>query len=144
MSVRPAPRATSRAAGIGLWTLQIVLAAVLLFSAYGKLTGDPTNTAGFAAMGMGSGGMFFVGLVEVAGAIGLLIPLLRGLAATCLVVHMALATILTVISVGGLMVLIPAVVLVLVAIVAWGRRNETVALVARVTGRGAAESRSRA
>lgn len=130
MTTLPASRTTTvRAAHTGLWVLQVLLAAVYLFSAAGKLAADPTNVAGFAAMGLGTTGMYLVGVVEVAGAIGLLIPRLTGLAATCLVLHMALAVILTLAIGGGLLALIPATVLVLVAIVAWGRRDSTLALI---------------
>ena len=53
-----------------------------------KLTADPMTVAGFTAMGFGATGMFVIGLLEVAGAIGLLIPRLTGLAALCLVALM--------------------------------------------------------
>lgn len=123
---------STRVANAGLWTLQILLAAVYLFSAYGKLTADPQNVAGFEAMGLGAPGMYFVGAVELIGAIGLLIPRVAGLAAACFVVHMTLAVIITLAIGGGVLAVIPAVVLVLVAIVAWGRRSSTAALVAQV------------
>ena len=45
---------TGRAANVALWTLQVLLAAVYLFSAFGKLTADAQNVAGFEAMGFGT------------------------------------------------------------------------------------------
>jgi hypothetical protein len=51
-TVTPA-RTTSRAANIGLWTLQVLLAVVYAFSAFGKLSADAQNVAGFQAMGSG-------------------------------------------------------------------------------------------
>ena len=67
-------RTTSRAAGIGLWTLQVLLAAIYAFSAFGKLTAGAQNVAGFEAMGLGAPGMYIIGMLELAGAIAMFIP----------------------------------------------------------------------
>jgi uncharacterized membrane protein YphA (DoxX/SURF4 family) len=128
----PATTTTSRAANIGLWTLQVLLAAVYAFSAFGKLTAEAQNVAGFEAMGLGNTGMYIIGALELAGAIAMFIPVLTGLAATCFVVLMIGAVILTWAIGGGVLVAIPATVLVVAAIVAWGRRDSTRRLVARV------------
>jgi uncharacterized membrane protein YphA (DoxX/SURF4 family) len=128
----PATTTTSRAANIGLWTLQVLLAAVYAFSAFGKLTAEAQNVAGFAAMGLGNTGMYIIGTLELAGAIAMFIPVLTGLAATCFVALMIGAVILTWAIGGGVLVAIPATVLVVAAIVAWGRRDSTRRLVARV------------
>lgn len=122
--------ATGRTASVALWTLQVLLAAVYLFSAYGKLSADPLNVAGFEAMGLGVVGMYVIGALELAGAVGLLVPRLMGLAATCFVALMIGAVVATVAVGAGAMVVIPLVVGVLVAVVAWGRRENTAALVA--------------
>src|SRR6188474_3725147 len=90
-----ATRTTSRAAGAGLWTLQVLLAAVYAFSAYGKLTAEAQNVAGFEAMGLGAPGMYIIGLQELAGAIAMFVPALTGLAATCFVALMIGAVTLT-------------------------------------------------
>jgi hypothetical protein len=128
----PATTTTSRATNIGLWTLQVLLAAVYAFSAFGKLTAEAQNVAGFAAMGLGNTGMYIIGALELAGAIAMFIPVLTGLAATCFVALMIGAVILTWAIGGGVLVAIPATVLVVAAIVAWGRRDSTRRLVARV------------
>ena|SRR5689334_15393555 len=130
----PATRTSSRARTIGLWTLQVVIAAVYTFSAYGKLSADPTNVAGFAAMGLGDTGMYIIGSLELAGAIAMFIPVLTGRAATCFVALMIGAVIATWAVGGGVLVAIPATVLVLVAILAWGRRDSTRRLLAHVRG----------
>ena len=84
-----APRRTrSRAANVALWTLQVLLAAVYAFSAFGKLSADAQNVAGFQAMGLGNAGMYIIGALELAGAIAMFIPRLTGLAATCFVALM--------------------------------------------------------
>ena len=67
-------RTTSRAANAGLWTLQVLLAVVYAFSAFGKLTADAQNVAGFEAMGLGTAGMYIIGALELAGAIAMFVP----------------------------------------------------------------------
>jgi uncharacterized membrane protein YphA (DoxX/SURF4 family) len=125
-------RTTSRAANAGLWTLQGLLALTYAFSAFGKLSADATNVAGFEAMGLGTTGMYVIGALEAAGAIGILIPRLAGFTAICFVALMIGAVTITLAIGGGVLALIPAVVLVLVAVVAWGRRDSTKALIASV------------
>ncbi|GAA4865390.1 DoxX family protein [Actinomycetospora straminea] len=127
-TVTAAPTTRPRAARWALGVLQVLLAAVYLFSAAGKISLEPTVVAGFAMMGIGAAGTVALGVVELAAAIGLLVPRLAGLAATGCVALMTGAVIITAITVGGAMILVPAVVLVLVAVVAWVRRHETVAL----------------
>ena len=131
-----APRRTrSRAANVGLWTLQVLLAAVYAFSAFGKLSAEAQNVAGFQAMGLGNTGMYIIGSLELAGAIAMFIPRLTGLAATCFVALMIGAVTMTLAVGGGALAVIPATVLVLAAVVAWGRRDSTRRLVHDVTGR---------
>ncbi len=134
MTATTAPRTTSRAANAVLWTLQVLLAAVYGFSAFGKLTADAQNVAGFEAMGLGTAGMYVIGALELAGAIAMFVPALTGLAATCFVALMVGAVILTWAIGGGALVAIPATVGVVAAVVAWGRRDSTRRLVARVRG----------
>lgn len=126
---------TSRAANAGLWTLQVLLAAVYAFSALGKLTADAQNVAGFEAMGLGTTGMYVIGALELAGAIAMFVPRLTGLAALCFVALMTGAVIITWAMSGmSVLVAIPATVGVVAAVVAWGRRHSTKALVAQLRG----------
>jgi len=130
------PRRTrSRAANVALWTLQVVIAVIYAFSAFGKLTAEAQNVAGFQAMGLGNTGMYIIGSLELAGAIAMFIPRLTGLAATCFVALMIGAVTMTLAIGGGVLAVIPATVLVLAAVVAWGRRDSTHRLVHDVTGR---------
>ena len=129
---RTASRPTSRTAGAGLWTLQVLLAAVYAFSAFGKLTAEAQNVAGFAAMGLGNTGMYVIGALELAGAIAMFVPALTGLAAACFVALMVGAVALTWAIGGGALVAIPATVGVVAAVVAWGRRDSTRRLVERL------------
>jgi len=128
-------RTRSRAANVALWTLQVVIAVIYAFSAFGKLTAEAQNVAGFHAMGLGNTGMYVIGSLELAGAIAMFIPRLTGLAATCFVALMIGAVTATLAVGGGVLAVIPATVLVLVAVLAWARRDSTRRLVHDVTGR---------
>lgn len=124
-----APARPGRAANIGLWTLQVLTAAVFVFAAIPKITADPMAVAGFAMMGIGPAGMVTIGLLELAGAIALFIPRLTGLAAICQVALMIGAVLMTLVYFGPSMVALPAAVLVAVVIIAYARRRSTVELV---------------
>ena len=86
-------------------------------------------------MGLGNTGMYIIGSLELAGAIAMFIPRLTGLAATCFVALMIGAVTMTLAIGGGALAVIPATVLVLAAVVAWGRRDSTRRLIHDVTGR---------
>ena len=124
-----APARPGRAANIGLWTLQVLTAAVFVFAAIPKITADPMAVAGFAMMGIGPAGMVTIGLLELAGAIAMFIPRLTGLAALCQVALMIGAVTTTLVYVDPAMAVLPAVVLAVVAVIAYGRRRSTVELV---------------
>lgn len=124
-----------RAANVAVWVLQVLLAATYVMASVGKLTASPQAVAGFTEMGLGVTGMYVIGALELAGAIGLLIPRLCGLAGTAFVGLMIGAVIATALTEGPGLAVFPAAVLVLVAVVAWTRRSRTAALVATVRGR---------
>lgn len=117
-----------RAAAIALWTLQVLTAAVFVFAAIPKVTLDPMAVTGFGMMGIGPTGTLVIGLLELSAAVAMFIPRLTGLAATCAIVLMVGAVTATLIFFGPSMVALPAVVLVVVAIIAYGRRRSTVEL----------------
>src|ERR1700761_3627556 len=65
----------SRAARIGLWTLQVLLALMFAVgSGAPKLLGESYAVQIFAEMGTGQWLRIVVGLLEVAGGVGLLVP----------------------------------------------------------------------
>ena len=116
---------------IVLWIIQVLLALLFLFAGGTKLVIPPE-----VLMSMGSPnqiqlpGWFvrFIGVVEVLGALGLILPgLLRirpgltPLAAAGLVIIMIGATVLTLVADGAAPALIPLVVGLLAAFVAYGR-----------------------
>ncbi|HEY6424755.1 MAG TPA: DoxX family protein [Pseudonocardiaceae bacterium] len=124
--------AQPRGANIALWGLQVVTAAVFVMAAFPKLTADPQAVAGFNAIGLGQVGMYVIGSLEIAGAIALLIPLLSGLAGLAFVSLMIGAVVTTLLVFGAEMVAMPAVVLLLAAIIAWTRRRHTAQLIALI------------
>ncbi len=112
----------------------MLTAAVFVWAAIPKLTADPMAVQGFTAMGLGIAGMYIIGSLEVAGAVALLIPRLAGLAGLAFV-GLMIGAVVASLPFGAAMVVVPAAVGVLAAVIAWGRRRSTVELVALVTKR---------
>jgi putative oxidoreductase len=71
-----------------IWALQLALAAVFAFTATRKFMGHPIPVATVEALGAGQWLRIAIGVAELAGAIGLLVPRLAGLAASCLALLM--------------------------------------------------------
>lgn len=113
-------RSRSRGLNITFWVLQVVLALVFALSAVMKFTAAPQAMEVFEAMGTASWLPYVIGPLEVVGAIALLIPRLSGLAAAAFVALM-IGAVLTHLIWGGSVVL-EIVLLVLSAVVAYGRR----------------------
>lgn len=121
-----------RAATAGLWTLQVLLALTFVGgSGLPKLVGESYAVQIFDDLGTGQWLRIVVGLCEVAGGIGLLVPRLAGLAATCLVALMVGATVAQLFFLHEGFWYTPVIVGVLLAVIAWARRAETAALVTR-------------
>lgn len=130
------PKGTGRAGNIGLWVLQVLGAAIFIFAGYQKLKGDAQQVEGFEAMGLGVAGMYIIGVLEIAGAVGLLLPGVAGFAGLCLVALMIGATIATVGMMGfGPLVAVPVVTLIVAAVIAWGRRRTVPRFLSAVLGR---------
>src|SRR6201986_1890915 len=72
----------SKRLNITVWVICGLLAALFLFAGTPKVMSDPRAVEGFAKAGFPSWFLLFIGLAEVSGAIGLLIPRLRFYAAT--------------------------------------------------------------
>ena len=127
-----ATRSTPRWAHVATWVLQVGLAGMYLMSAAPKFAGDPAAVAGFAAIGIDPTGMLVIGVLEVLGAVGLLVPWLSGVAALALAGLMVGAVAFTVVGLGPAQAALPAGLLVLDAVVAWVRRDRTLALLRRL------------
>lgn len=124
--------------------LQFLLAALFLFFGIRKLIGGEAAVQTFSEIGAGQWFRYLVGMLEISGAIGLLIPRLAGLAAIGLagVMTGAVATEVFLITDGGPVT--PLVLLVMAATVAWFRRDRTIALLENGHGRLPATRRRRA
>jgi putative oxidoreductase len=121
----------SRRQHIGLWVLQGLIAITFIAQGLSKIGGAERAVTMFDDIGAGSWFRYLIGTLELAGAIGVLIPALCGLAALGLVGLMigAVGTELFVLHGNPAP---PLVLLVLVAVLAWGRRHRTAALAQRV------------
>ena len=114
---------------LGLWVLQIAAAAMFFGAGFGKLSSDPQMVEMFDAIGIGQWFRYLTGSFEVLGAILLLIPRLSGLGGLWLVGVMlgAVATHLFILGGSPLMAII---LLIVAGIIAWGRRQRTIGLLA--------------
>jgi hypothetical protein len=117
-----------RMMSVTLWTIQGALALLFLFAGGSKLL-LPTNVL-LAQMALPLPIWFirFIGVIEVAGALGLILPQLTRikpgltpLAACGLALEMVGATIVTVIAMGVAPALMPLIVGLLAVFVAYGR-----------------------
>jgi uncharacterized membrane protein YphA (DoxX/SURF4 family) len=114
----------------GLWTIQVLLALVFLFAGSIKLL-TPIDVL-LAQMALPLPGWFvqFIGVAEVAGALGLILPglfrirrNLTPLAACGLILIMIGATIITAITMDVVSALFPLLLGLLCVLVAYGRRG---------------------
>ena len=111
-----------RAWHVVLWVIQVLGAVSFLLAGYQKLAGSPDMVALFSAIGAGQWFRFLTGTLEILGGVALLIPRLRALGALGLVCVM-IGALITDFTLG--ITPVPALVeLVVVAVVAWGRRRE--------------------
>ena len=125
-SVRPTRR-------IGAWTLQGIIAAAFLAAGFAKLAGVPYMVELFGQIGLGQWFRVVTGVVEVTGAVALLIPSVASIGALWLGGTMvgAVATHLFVLHTSP----VPAIVLGLLnEVVVYLRRDELIALLHRVKG----------
>ena len=120
-----------------LWAAQILLAAFfVLLGAAPKLTGSHSSVQEFGLIGAGQWFRYFVGVVELAGGIGLLTPWLSGLAAAGLALDMIAATIVNATLLRNTTfasnVWLTLILFALTALLAYGRRRQIKGLAAAV------------
>jgi uncharacterized membrane protein YphA (DoxX/SURF4 family) len=118
----PPPTQPGKAANIALWVVQILLALAFIAAASGKLLGNPDMVALYKAIGIGQWFRFVTGLLELTGAILIVIPRTKFFGAALLGMIMVGAVL------AHLFILhsaptAPAVLFLLAGIVAWGRRG---------------------
>lgn len=122
-----------RALNIALWVLQILLALMFAMAGLAKVFGDQAMVEMFATIGIGQWFRYVVGVLEIAGALGVLIPRLSGLAALglgCLTVGATLANLFVL----GASPLLPIALLMASALVVWGRCLRTSAFLDALKG----------
>ncbi|GGQ14292.1 putative membrane protein YphA (DoxX/SURF4 family) [Actinomadura coerulea] len=109
-----------------LWGAQILLAAFLFFaSALPKFAGQADAVRTFDEIGWGQWLRYLTGAVEAAGAIGLVVPRLAGLAAAGLIGLMGGAALTQLLVLEPAWALLPVAFAVVFAAVAWDRRAES-------------------
>ena len=106
----------------GLWTLQIAAAGMFLLAGGLKLAGIPMDVQLFAAIGIGQWFRYLTGVIEVVGAILLLIPSMALFGGLALAVTMVGAILTHLFIVGGNPA-IPIALLAATSTVAWMRRS---------------------
>jgi len=113
---------------VALLTLQIAVAAVFVAAALPKVAGVPMMVQMFDALGFGQWLRYFTALLELGGAVLLLVPALAGISALVLAIVMVGAILAHTLVLGGSAV--TAIVLLGATLtIAWFRRAQTPSLV---------------
>ena len=122
-----ATAAPGKASNIALWTLQVLVALVLLAAGSGKLVGSAAMVALFDAIGIGQWFRYVTGSLEVLGALLLIVPGTTAFGAVLLacVLAGAVVTHLTVLHTAPTA---PLVLFAVTALIAFGRRSQLVNL----------------
>ena len=115
------------AMNIVLWILQILGALMFLMAGGNKLAGNEQMVGMFEAIGIGQWFRYLTGAIEVLSAILLLIPRFSGIGALILIPTMIGAILTHLFIVGGSPV-VPIILLIIMMVIAYGRRDRTIAL----------------
>ncbi|ANN22234.1 DoxX family protein [Amycolatopsis orientalis] len=126
----PEGASATRSPSIGtivVWIVRVALAAEFLYSGYLLFAGGHTEQT-FAEIGLGQWLRYVTGVLEVGGAIGLLVPRLGGPAALLLAGVMVGASVteLFILTNGG--PVLPLILLIVCATLAWFLQDQTRAL----------------
>ena len=120
---------TGKIINVGLWMLQIGAAGMFLMVGFLKLSGNAQLVELFDAIGLGQWFRYLTGSLEVAGGFLVLIPRTSRLAALMLAGVMVGAVVTHVFIVGG-NPLMAIILLVVTTVIAWGRRKQTMNILA--------------
>jgi putative oxidoreductase len=112
-----------KGANIALWVLQALLALAFVGAASGKLLGKPEMVALFETVGVGQWFRYVTGLMELTGALLIVVPRTKFFGAALLSVVMV-GAVLTHLFILHTAPTAPVVLLVLAGVVAWARRGE--------------------
>ena len=123
----------ARWARVALRAVQVLLALFYgIASALPKLIAHPSAVESFDRIGWGSGAMYTIGALELAGAVALLIPLLQSVAAIALSALMVGAFIVQLTAFHGQNAATPLILMVPLIMIAWARRGSNRALLGLV------------
>ncbi|MGW0204416.1 DoxX family protein [Streptomyces sp. NPDC003233] len=118
------PSGRRRAARVALRTVQVLLALFYgIASALPKLIAHPSAVEAFDKIGWGSGAMYTIGALELAGAVALLVPVLQSLAAIALSALMVGAFVVQLTVFDGQNAATPLILMVPLILIAWARRE---------------------
>ena len=112
-----------KGANIALWVLQALLALAFVGAASGKLLGKPEMVALFEAVGVGQWFRYVTGLMELTGALLIVVPRTKFFGAALLSMVMV-GAVLTHLFILHNAPTATAVLLALAGLVAWARRGE--------------------
>jgi uncharacterized membrane protein len=113
----------SRASLIALWLTQVALALMFLMAGGSKLAGMPAMVSLFDQVGVGQWFRYVTGIIELTAGIALLIPSAAVFGAMLLIPTMLGAIVINVFVVPASPVM-PLLLLLAAAAVAWGRRHQ--------------------
>ena len=112
-----------RASLIALWVTQVALAVMFLMAGGSKLAGVPAMVSLFDMLGFGQWFRYVTGVIEITSAIALLIPSAAVFGALLLIPTM-LGAIATNVFVAHASPVVPLLLLLAAAAVAWARRHQ--------------------
>ncbi len=112
----------SKGANIALWVVQALLALAFVGAASGKLLGKPDMVGLFETIGVGQWFRYVTGLLELTGALLIVVPRTKFFGAALLSVVMV-GAVLTHLFILYSAPTAPAVLLVFAGVVAWARRD---------------------
>lgn len=121
-----------------LWTLNIVLGLAFIAASLGKFGDNPQAIEAMHKYGLSIPFLRFIGAAELLGGIGLLLPRTRFIAAVALMPLMLGAVYMHLTHDEASHAPVPAILLVLLCVSAWGWREERARIFARghlLTGR---------
>lgn len=128
---RATPVEHTRTAKFVSWGLRLLAGAAFLAAGSAKLAGVPMMVAIFDQVGFGQGFRLLTGLVEVIGAIALLVPATAAFGGALLAVTMVFAVATHLFVIGGSP--LPAIVLLaMTATVAWLHRASMITTLRRL------------
>ncbi|WP_431960207.1 DoxX family protein [Actinacidiphila sp. bgisy160] len=117
-----APSHDRSRADTAVWALQILLGLFFaIASATPKLVAHSSAVESFDVIGYGSWFMYLIGALELAGAIGLVVPRLAGIAAVAFIGLMVGAFTFQVVYFDGRNAATPIVIAALLGVIAWRR-----------------------